>query len=1126
MKNRLLRQILMYSKLVFYGFILQCVVAGLLIANDGNAQRAANIRNINISVHFDNDGLMEAFQKIERQTDLTFTFNQSDINQDVKLRKRYSNESLYDVLLEIARDTDLKFKQVNNTINVDKVKKKDKPVETYVLQERTITGRVTGDEDQEGLPGVNVLVKGTNKGTVTDIDGNYSIQVTDENDVLVFSYVGYIPEEIQIGNRSTVNISMMPDIQSLSEVVVIGYGQVQRRDVTGAVSSVKSEEINAVPVLGLDQAIQGRASGVYVANTQSNPGGSVQIRIRGINSIEGNNDPLYIIDGVVGGNINSVAPTDIESIDILKDASSTSIYGARGANGVVIVTTKSGKVGTNQINFDAYYGVQNVINKLDLMNAREHAEFVNELDAAEGQPATFPDVNNLEHDTDWQDELFRTAPMQNYNLSASGGTEKLSYYVSGSFIDQQGIVRNTEYNRYNLRLNLDSKVSDALNIGTRIGFARAYRTLQMGEDFKGGSNTHHPVIGAIELAPSLSPYDVNGELVPELINIDGAQESNPIHHMENNIAHRYNTIINGNVFAELELLKDLKFKTSFGVNFDNSKRNYYKPSIVFEPNDGYRSIAEVNTGIYTDWLSENFLTYRISSGLHNIDLMAGFTAQESNWEGLNVRATDFAVDDFDYHNVGAGDPATDQMGSGMSRTARASFYGRIHYVFNDKYLITVNGRRDGSSIFGEEYKWGFFPSGAVAWRLSEEQFVEDLNFFSDLKLRVSYGVSGSEASAPYLSLSAVSPVQSYILNGSIVNGFRPTRLPNPEYRWEQTAQLDVGLDAGFLDGRINVNIDYYEKTTEDLFLNKPVPQTSGVATVRENIGSLKNSGLEFGVNAAILTGDFKWNADFNITNQTSEITKLVGEDEEIIGGRIGGGLKLGNMSIIKIGEQIGSFYGYQTAGLWQNNDPEFGTALQFGAPVQAGDIKFVDQNGDNDINDADRKVIGHSLPSVYGGFNNNFAYKGFDLSVFVQYSFGNDVLNGVKRKTNTTFSRENKSKDLIDNTWTPENTDAEYPRLGYLEPGLVTDRYLENGSFVRFREITMGYSLPNSLINRVNIERLRVYVSGINLFTLSDYSGYDPEVNMYGGDNVTRLNTDVGSYPRAKSVFFGLNMTF
>ncbi len=995
-------------------------------------------------------------------------------------------------------------------------------VKTQRILQQTISGKVTDGESGDPLPGVNVLAKGTTIGTVTDIDGNYRLTVDDAVTTLIFSSIGYLSQEMTLNGRTVLDLMLMPDIQALKEVVVIGYGAVEKRDLTGSVSSVGSREIERVPVLGLDQALQGRAAGVFVSNNNANPGGEVNIRIRGTNSIQGNNEPLYVIDGYIGGNINTVNPTDIASIEVLKDASATAIYGARGANGVVIITTKRGTKGQNNLNFDMFYGWQSSRKKIDLMGARDYADFINRIDEDRGLPLTYPNLDTLPYDTDWQDEILRTAPWQQYSLSAGGGADKISYYVSGAYISQQGIVKETGYGRFNIRANIDAEVSDRVTFGTRLGFSRIDRTRTSGEEVGRQDDTGHPVARSLNFQPTATAYDEDGNLLAIIQDYNDVTRGVPLFDLKNNYQKQFGTNFTGNLYAEIQLFEPLKFRTSFGFNVENLKRNSYKPSTTWGTTTGFRNSAGINTGFNTGWLNENYLTYDQKFGVHALQVVGGMTLQGNDSESLGIGVSDFAVDDFLYNNISAGS-TVGSYGSDMSKWRQASFFGRVQYTLKDKYLFTFNGRYDGSSKFGKENKWAFFPSGAIAWRLSDEDFIEQLGVFSDMKLRASYGISGSEALGPYRSLSAMeSRSAAYIIEDTEVVGFYPSQLPNPDLQWEQTRQLDIGLDFGVLDNRLNFVLDYFDKTTNDLFLNKPVPQTSGVRTILDNIGSLRNSGFELGIDATPVAGDFTWKINLNGTYQQSEILDL-GDEEDIITGSLSGGYSIDALQIMKVGKPLGAFYGYKTDGTWSTSD-DLEAYTQFGSAVEAGDLKFLDANGDKDVNAEDRQILGYAQPKFFGGINNFFTYKGLDLSVFFQFVTGTNVFNGMATSYRNTGTYNNKHVDLND-AWTPENQDTDIPRAGSIMPREVMDIFVEDGSLLRMREVTLGYSLPTTVLNRVHISKLRFYATGANLLTFTKYTGYDPEVNIAGG-SINVINFDNGSYPRAKSLILGLNLTF
>ncbi len=997
-----------------------------------------------------------------------------------------------------------------------------RPALSFAPVQQSVRGKITDGDSGEPLPGVNVLVKGTTSGTTSDINGEYTLAVDNTAATLVYSFIGYQTQEVAIGNRSVVDVSLSHDMTALEEVVVIGYGTVEKRDITGSVASVSAAEIAQVPVIGLDQALQGRAPGVFVTNSNANPGGEVNIRIRGTNSIQGNNEPLYVIDGFIGGNINTVNPTDIESIEVLKDASATSIYGSRGANGVVLVTTKRGKKGQTSFNFDAFQGFQQRSNTIDMMGAKDYARFVNALDTDRSVALTFPDIDNLQYDTDWQDMIFRTALWQQYSLSASGGTDNVNYYISGGYVDQEGIMAATDYNRLNVRANVDVKASKGVSIGARLGFSRINRTIQQGEEIRNVDSDVGPMVGrSLSLQPTEPAYDADGKLLPTITDFSDLLRPIPLFELENVHARSLANSINGNLYAEFQILKGLKFRSTYGFDIMDNKRNRYTPTTVFHNNFGNRGNANISIANDIGWLNENYLSFDKEFGSHSLQVLGGMTVQGFDRESLSVSGSDFSVDDFLYHNIGsAGTTGAPQ--SDMSAWRQVSFFGRVQYNIAHKYLLTFNGRYDGNSKFGRDHKWGLFPSGAVAWRLSEEDFIKQTNLFTDLKLRASYGISGSEALGPYQSLAAFDNENPGVIYGFANQvGFAPTRLENRGLKWETTEQLDVGVDFSVLGGRLSFVLDYFKKTTNDLFLNKPVPSTTGQPTMQANIGSLRNSGFEFGLDAvAAHGGDFTWNVGVNGTFQNSEILNL-GDVDQII-------FNLGtahSMSVMRVGERLGTFFGYNTNGLWNTDDPDLGSYTQFGTAVKPGDVKMIDRNGDGDVNADDREIIGYSQPKFFGGLNNRLSYKNFDLSVFLQYVSGNRIFN--RTAATGYYNPQTYGNHHVDfnNAWTPDNQDTNIPRVGAYLPTDMYDIYLEDGAFVRLREVTLGYNLPSSVLEKFGVSRLRLYASGTNLLTFTKYSGYDPEVNYVAG-SVTVLNMDSGSYPRARTFILGLNLSF
>ncbi|WP_372932652.1 TonB-dependent receptor [Mariniphaga sediminis] len=1075
-----------------------------------------------LNLKLKNTSIEDVLQNVEENSVYRFFYKSEDLAEKKSITVDVVQKDVFEILDEILPDLQLTYEVFDKYIAI---KSSEASIsEQTSVQQKTVKGRVT-DENGEPLPGVTVVIKGTTQGTVTNFNGEFNLSGIVSESVVQFSFVGMAKQEIQVGTQAMINVTMVANAIGIEEVVAIGYGIVKKRDLTGSVSSIKAGEIERVPVLGVDQALQSRASGVLVSNNQSNPGGNVSIRIRGINSIQGNNEPLYIVDGYIGGNINTVNPNDIESIEVLKDASSTSIYGSRGANGVVIVTTKIGKKGQHNINFDTFIGFQKVRKKLDLFNSGQYVDFITKLDEEEQQDPFYPDPSSVTADTDWQDEVLRTAPWKQYALSATGSTEKLSYFFSGAFVEQQGIIKETKYGRLNLRANIDANVTDNIKIGTRIGFADIERTRISGEDTGRLDDRSNPIPRSTELRPTIDPYDSNGDLLATIDSNDGLNTLGvPLFDLRNVKQSQSSINFNGNLYAEIKLSDFLTFRSSGGLDIVNTKRYSYKPSTVFYSTSGFRNSASLNDVKSTGWLFENYLKYNKDYENHDLQLVGGLTLQGNDTENFGISVSDFAIDNFEFNNLAAGE-TVNNYGSGLSEWKQISTFARLQYTLMDKYLFTFNGRYDGNSKFGKDNKWGFFPSGAIAWRLGDEDFIKNFNIFSNFKLRASYGISGSEALGPYRSLTQLSTdSQAYVIGNQPVVGYFLSRLPNPGLEWEKTKQWDIGADFGIFNGRISFVLDYFSKVTEDLFLNKPVPQTSGVGSIQDNIGSITNNGFEFAINVTPVRKDkFTWQINLNGTYQTSEVLDLGDESGEIISGFLGGGLGIGNTTIIKEGEKLGAFYGLRSDGVWSTSD-DLNAYTQFGQPVKPGDLKLIDTNDDDDVTAEDREIIGYAQPKFFGGLNNSLTYGGWDLSFFIQYIGGNDILNANRLSLWNPGTRSNKSVNLL-NAWTPQKQNTDIPRVGYDLPIAMTDYLLEDGSVLRLKEVTLGYSFDAKLLEKIRIKKLRLYATGMNMLAFSKYSGYDPEVNI-GAGSIDILNLDNGSYPRSKTFILGLNLTF
>lgn len=992
------------------------------------------------------------------------------------------------------------------------------PTMLLAQQNTSVTGKVNG-ANGEGIPGANVVVKGTTTGTATDGQGNFSLNAP-ANGTLVISSLGFTSQEVNIGGRSQLTVTLVEDQKALEEVVVVGYGTQRKSDVTGSLSSVTSKEIKSVPVTGVGQALQGRAAGVQVTQASNAPGGGVTIRIRGGNSINAGNEPLYVIDGFPvynesGANLN---PNDIESMEILKDASATAIYGSRGANGVVLITTKRGKTGQNLIEFESYYGVQQVRKKLPMLNATQYAELVNEANVNAGRAPVFTQdqIAGFGVGTNWQDEIFRDAPIQNYQLTASGGNEKSRYAVSGNFLEQQGIIMNSKYDRASFRFNFDHKINDRFNIGTSLNIIRS-RNNAVPTDADGGTSGT-VVYSALNFSPTQPVYNPDGSLV--VFNTPGRiQIGSPVAQAMGTFNKTIGTRMMGTVFADYKILPGLTFRTSFGADVNYSKRSLYlsRNTATGTQLSGQASI--VNTQSST-WLNENTLTYIKTFGdVHNLTFLAGYTMQGNRWESVEARSQGFANDILTYENLGSASIAL-VPASSASNWQLNSYIGRANYDYAGKYLATATVRADGSSRFGASNKWAVFPSASVAWRLSEEAFLKGNTVINDLKLRASYGLSGNQEIPQYQSLATLG-TQNANFNNAVVIGVGPSRVANPDLRWETTAQADIGIDVGLLSNRITLTADYYNKKTTDLLLSVPLPFVSGYASALQNLGSIRNQGFELGINSTNLTGDFKWTTAFNIAANRNKVLNL-GDQTEFAAGEASGHLQLPNSGLVRVGEQIGLFYGYQSSGIFQNQAEVDGSAQKTAKP---GDRRYVDQNGDGAINASDRVILGYAQPKFYGGLTNTFSYKGVELSIFMQGTYGNSIFNINRFELESLTGVSNQSAATL-NRWTPTNPSNEIPRANAVGNAYVlSSRQIEDGSYLRVKNINLSYTLPSTLVSKAKLYNVKVYVSAQNWITFTNYSGFDPEVNRFG-QNTLSQGSDYGSYPGNKMILAGLNIGF
>lgn len=1027
-----------------------------------------------------------------------------------------------------------------------------------LAQDRTVTGTVVG-ENGEGMPGTAILVKGTTIGTTTDVKGEFSLQVPTTATTLVFSSVGMVGQEVEIGNRSQFSITMKDDVKSLDAVVVVGYGTQQRKDITGSISSVSAAQIEAVPITTIDQALQGRSPGVQVTNNDGSPGGGVSVQIRGTGTF-GDNSPLYVVDGYpISGGINTLNPNDIASMEILKDASATAIYGNRASNGVVIITTKRGKAGGLQIAFDSYASVQAIPKLYDVLNAQDFATFASDIASKEAYPV-LPEWSNPSslRNIDWQKEVYQTGFRQNYNVALRGGSDKVQTAFSLGYFDQKGTVKFSNFKRYNGSLNVDYTPSKWVKASASVKYTRTGGFVGFGTGINGiGTLTKLiPTLSGNPLTNEVKDADGNYGYYPKGTSVV-AGSSNVIADQETTDREQGSNNLLTTTSLEITPLEGLRLKTNFGFNSSDNSGFFFTPTndrVTPSPLAYYNQNAN-NT---FEYLWENTLAYTRTFGIHAIDFVGGVSAQENTYRQIGVQGNGLLSDEL--RNVGS---LQSTIPSGNQQTwSIASQFGRLTYKLLDRYILTGTVRRDGSSRFGPGQKYGVFPSVSVAWRIKDEPFLADVGFLTDLKLRGSWGQTGNQniglfqyqgnyGSGPNRidNRGYVFGREKVYYDGLVLNG-----LPNPNLTWETQTQTNFGIDASFLNGRINLVADYYVRTSGGFLLNVNVPSQTGFSSATRNVGSIENSGLELGLEYREASNPFKWGINANVTTINNKILSFadglnsVGNFSDL-GFPTFGGNNWTNFSRSQVGGEVGAFYGFQSAGIFQSKEEidalnaaavaEYGAGKFYQASSTApGDRKFVDTNNDGQITDADRVIIGSPIPKFFGGLNFDGSYKQFDFSLFWYASVGNQILNYAKRNleslaTNGGVGVENVSEDFYRNRWTAENPSNTYARAVRSDNNgntRVSDYYVEDGSYLRLRNLQIGYTLPTDLSRKLTLSRVRFYISGQNLLTFTKYSGLDPEIGQVrdpnGNTSATVSGLDVGNYPTSRFYTLGLNVQF
>ncbi|WP_421800375.1 SusC/RagA family TonB-linked outer membrane protein [Haliscomenobacter sp.] len=1001
--------------------------------------------------------------------------------------------------------------------------------------QKTITGKVT-DDNGEGLIGATILVKGTSVGSITDVSGAFSLLVPPNAAVLMVSYTGFAPKEVTLTDANNYEITMETEVIGLSDVVVVGYGSQSRKGITGSVAKVSGETLSKLPVTGVDQALQGQAAGVQVVAASGTPGGSVSVRVRGPSSINAGNQPLYVVDGVpisTGSNsqigfggqqanaLTDINPTDIESIEVLKDASAAAIYGSRASNGVVLITTKRGKAGKTQVSLNTYYGQQEIQKKPETLTGPQYVALVQEairnrftatslpssqrlvgLDAA---PDTYPSTN-------WSDQILQTAPISQTDLSFSGGNERTKFYLSTAYFTQDGIIKGSKFDRYSIRLNLDNFITNKIKIGTSTFLSRS------NSDRLNNDNNINGVLSAAILMGSHIPVR----------NADGTYAKDANSSVENPVAaqleptnENFSGRILSTLYGDWSILPWLSFRTNLNLDLSNFREFRFSPTTT---NTGFglrgQGIEAYNQEL--NLVNENFFTISKAIGSLNLDLLLGTAFQNSRSESFFGQGENFPGNTIKTLNAAS---VKKDLTSSRTEWGLNSYYSRLNLNFKEKYFVSGSVRRDGSSRFGANQRWALFPAFSAAWRVSEEPFLKGSKVISELKLRAGFGQTGNQNIGNFASRALISPGANY----NQIAGLSPSQLGNPELTWETNEDVSVGLDLGFFNNRVSFVIEAYKRSTIDLLLNRPLVFTSGFASITENIGSTENRGIDILLNTRnIESKKFSWSTSFNVAFLESKIIKLAGTP-----------FASGFASWVAEGEAPSAFRGFRVERIFQEQaeidalnakarektgNP---TAVYQSTLTRPGDIQFKDLNGDGLITALDQEILGNALPKFYGGMTNNLSFAGFDLSFFFQFQSGNMIYNNTRAFSEGMNGIFGQSAAVLDR-WTPDNKSTTFPRAVFGDPNnnrRTSDRFLEDGSFIRLKNLNFGYSLPKSITDKLKINRLRVYVGGQNLLTFTNYSGLDPEVSTFGEVTLS-AGTDFLTFPQARTIMGGLNITF
>ena len=1155
MKKSFISQRLLFQivKISILQIALMLVFSSITIATPVKGQEMLDSK---VSLNLSNVSLENALTELEKTAQVKFSYNSRTLKLGQKVNVFANNEALSSVLTKLLKPLSIKYIQVSNRI----VLRKDDEQNMGFIQESevgikvdklfsadiTIKGKVIAIENNEPLPGVSVVIKGTSKGAATNNNGEFSIDVPNNKAVLVFSFVGYLSQEIPVENRTQINVTLVQDSKALEEVVVVGYGEIRKSDLTGSVATLKAEGNEDKPITSIDQLIQGRTSGVQITQNSGAPGSGMTFLIRGASSVTGSNQPLIILDGYpietdqrslspnTGTSfweastpptnpLAAINPNDIESIEILKDASSTAIYGSRGANGVVLITTKRGKTKRDQFSYSFRTDISQLPKKIGVLNAENFINYANEGALNSKRDSVYRSTaipGLLANDYFWQDLIVQKSISQDHQLSFTGGDDKTKYSISGNYYTQEGIIKNSSFDRGSIRMNLDRQVLPKLKVsGSFSGTISQTKSTQQSNS--NGDQSGSAITGALRFRPIASPFAAGTDDEPEL-----SIEGNPLTlvSLGRNVS-RSNVVL-ANLKGDYTLAKGLNLIISTGVNNTQAKRDNFQPFGTFAGRqNGYAYTGESSS---FNFLVENTLNFnRTIAKKHRINAVGGYTWQQWNNRTFGIQATQFVSEALGANNFQLASSASIPVTTNQN-WALQSVLGRFNYTFDSRYLFTLTGRSDGASRLSIGNKWAFFPSIAGGWNVHNESFMKNQKIFDELKIRASYGISGNQSIGVGSSVDRVGTTRT-VLNGAILTALAPIGLGNSNLGWETTRQANIGIDLAILKSRIKFGFEAYTRNTSDLLINLTLPGSTGFTSYAANFGKVENKGIEFDVDAMILNGNFKWNASGNISFNRNKITSL-GNGIQLFGASyLGvGSIGLGQPANIAIeGYPIGAFFGYQVNGVYQNAD-EVAKGPKDPTNPTPGDIKYVDTHGDGQISLADRTIIGNPYPDFTFGVTNDFRWKNFTLSIFFMGNIGQDVMNLNRHILDAlTFTTgTNMRTEAWEGRWQGEGTSNYYPQarnVGNAFRGRLSNFYLEDGSFVRLKNLSLAYNLPSNTVKW--LRNAKVFVSGTNLITWTKYKGYDPEVSANATSSLSP-GIDFGTVPQYRTYSTGITLSF